>query len=98
MLYMDFVKATDALMRRLTSDDLAVLLGCSKQSVHQARMAPASSGYRTPPPGWEDALARAAERQAEYFLDLAGKLGRQADKTPAHDAMLPLSRHLRSNT
>jgi len=76
---MDFVEATDALMRKLTADDLAELFGCSKQSVHQARVNPASVSYRSPPPNWEDAACRAATKQAMYFLDLAGKLHRHAD-------------------
>jgi hypothetical protein len=70
----DFRTATEALFDRVRVEDLAEELGCSPQSVKQARMAEEAEGRRSPPPGWEAAAARLAKRKAEHFRKLAAKL------------------------
>ena len=71
---MDFRTATDALFSKTGAEDLAHELGCSPQSIKQARMAEDAGGRRSPPPGWEAAAARLAKRKAEQFRKLADKL------------------------
>lgn len=71
---MDFKAATDALFAKLGPEALADELGCSPQSVRQARMGQGIAGHRSPPPGWERAARKLAERQAAYFRKLADKL------------------------
>lgn len=70
----DFVAATDALFARTGPDELAEALGCAPNSVRQARMDTGKKGYRTPPPGWEVAVASLARQRAAALLKLADKL------------------------
>ena len=85
---MDFTEATDALLRRVTTAELAKRLGCSQQSVLQARMKPESVSWRSPPGDWEGAVVSLARQQAAHFLKLAEGLGRQAKHRPAERAKL----------
>jgi hypothetical protein len=71
---MDFKKITDALYARVTSDDLAKEAGVSVQSMRQARMGAEKGGKRSPPPGWQQAALRLAEKQIAHFQKLAAKL------------------------
>ena len=71
---LDFRAATEALFERVKVEDLAGELGCSPQSIKQARMAEDTDGRRSPPPGWEAAAARLAKRKAEHFKRLAERL------------------------
>lgn len=71
---MEFRKATDELLSSLTAEDLAKEIGCSKQSVKQARMKSDSASYRSPPDGWEKAAAKLADRQAAKLSRLADQL------------------------
>ena len=71
---MDFKAATDALFARTGVEDLAEEIGCSPQTLKQARMAEETAGRRSPPPGWEAAAARLAKRKAEHFRRLAERL------------------------
>jgi hypothetical protein len=70
----DFRAVTEALFARVGVEDLAAEIGCSGQTVKQARMAGESSGRRSPPPGWEGAARKLAERQAAHFKKLAASL------------------------
>jgi hypothetical protein len=71
----DFRAATDALFARTGVEDLAGEIGCSPQTVKQARLEGSSQGHRSPPPGWEAAAARLAKKKAEHFRRLAERLG-----------------------
>lgn len=79
---MDFKKITDALFTRITSEDLATEAKVSWQAVRQARMAEGANSKRPPPPGWEDAALRLAERQATQFTKLAAKLRAAQKRAP----------------
>ena len=70
----DFRAITEALFTRVGVDDLAAEAGCSPQTVKQARLEEGKLGRRSPPPGWEAAAKRLAERQAAHFRKLAATL------------------------
>lgn len=70
----DFVAATDELLASPKLEDLADAIGCSLGSVKQARMK-AEGGRRSPPPGWEAAVARLARQKAAQLQKLADRLG-----------------------
>jgi hypothetical protein len=74
---MDFMTATEALFERVKIEDLAGELGCSPNSVKQARMAEDNRAHRSPPPGWEAAAARLAKRKADHFRRLAERLAQR---------------------
>lgn len=71
---MDFKAATDALFARTGVEELAAEMGCSSQTLKQARMAEDAGGHRTPPPGWEAAAARLARQKAVQLQKLADRL------------------------
>ena len=71
---MDFIGATDALFARTGPDHLAKELGCAPNSIRQARMDFGKAGHRSPPPGWEAAVARLARQKAAQLLKLADRL------------------------
>ncbi len=71
---MDFRKATDALFAGVSHADLAKALGVSVPLVRQARLGDRAKARRTPPEGWEKAVARLAEEQAKRYSRLAGRL------------------------
>ncbi len=71
---MDFVRATDELLRRVTLDDLAKAAGKSVQTFKQARLALGETGRRSPPEGWEEVVAGMARRQARRLTNLANAL------------------------
>lgn len=76
---MDYREATDQLMARTTLEELAAELGVSVQTMKQARLAPTAAGHRSPPPGWEAAVARVARRHGAALAALADQLD-----PPAH--------------
>lgn len=69
----DFQSATDTLLAAPKLEELAEAIGCSLASVKQARMK-AEGGRRSPPPGWEAAVARLARHRAAQLEKLAAKL------------------------
>ena len=71
---MEFRAAMEALTAKIGSEEVAAELGCSLQTVKQARMGADSPGSRPPPHGWETAAKTLALRQAAYFQRLAEKL------------------------
>ena len=72
---MDFKEATDQLTDLCaTLDDVAVAVGRAPSSVRKARLAPDSSSYRRPPPGWESAIAKLARERALELTKLAEEL------------------------
>lgn len=71
---MDFKEATDRLTARVTLADIANACGSHPNSVDRARLEPSSKNYRSPPPDWENAVAKLARERGEALLGLAGKL------------------------
>lgn len=69
-----FRDVTEALFSRVRVEDFAEEIGCSHQAIKQARMGEGTVGWRTPPPGWEKAAKKLAERQAAHFKKLAASL------------------------
>lgn len=67
---MNFKQATDALLKSVTLEDLAVELGVSVQSVRQARVTGESVARRPPPVGWEGAVKKIARDKQQYFKKL----------------------------
>jgi hypothetical protein len=71
----DFKTATDVLFAKTKPEDLAQEIGCSPQTIRQARMGDDTGhGRRSPPPGWEAGAVRLARKRAEQFRKLADKL------------------------
>ena len=63
---MDFKTATDRLTgAKITANDIAEACGVVRNSIARARLDPASSAYRSPPPNWRPALARLARERME---------------------------------
>lgn len=70
----DFVSATDLLFEKTGPEELADALGCAVTSVRQARVEEGKKGHRSPPPGWEAAVARLARQKAAQLQKLAERL------------------------
>jgi hypothetical protein len=73
--YVDFKKTTDALFERVTHEDLADALGVSVALIRQARLKPGTGAHRTPPEGWEKAVAKLAADRERHFCRLLDSLG-----------------------
>ncbi len=71
---MDFRKATDALVDCCRLHDVAAALNCSYSTVTQARMDMENRAFRTPPLGWQKALAKLARQRAKELEQLAEQL------------------------
>jgi hypothetical protein len=71
---MRFKDATDELMAVITTEDVAEGLGCSKQTIKQARLKDGVTGYRSPPASWEAGIARLAEQRIAKLKRLAEKM------------------------
>lgn len=71
---MTFKEASDEVTRCVTLSEIAAALDRSDASIRRARLDPESSSYRTPPPGWESALATLARARAAELVELAGEL------------------------
>jgi hypothetical protein len=71
---MDFKKASDELISAITIGQIAQALDRSEATIKQARLAPTANAHRSPPEGWEAALARLARQRAAALLKLADKL------------------------
>lgn len=72
---MDFKTATDRLTERVTLDEIARECGVSMNLIQRARLEGPSK--RTPPAGWEAAVARIARRRGGGLLELAEELERE---------------------
>ncbi len=70
---MDFKAATDALTDAVRMRDLAGELGVSPNLLFRARMRK-NAHYRSPPEGWEKAVAKLARRRAKELERLAEEL------------------------
>lgn len=71
---MDFNAATNQLMDCVTLVDVAKEAGVSHGLVRQARLDPSSPSHRSPPPGWEQAVAKLARSRAAELVALAEEL------------------------
>ncbi len=72
---MDFKEATDRITGlRVTLDDVASSMARESSSIAKARLDPDSTGYRSPPPGWEAAIAKLARARAAELVELAEEL------------------------
>lgn len=78
---MDFKTATDNLSRTITQADIARAAGASYAAVRQARLDPSAASYRSPPDGWEAAIAGLARERATELLHLAAELEGGDDPT-----------------
>jgi hypothetical protein len=66
----DYREATDRLLERITTADLASELGVSQNAIARARLDPATRDFRPPPLGWQAAVARLAGERASRLLRL----------------------------
>ena len=64
-------RATDAC---ITLADIAKEVDIAPQTIRRARMDPSSANYRTPPVGWEKAIAKLARERAGELVELAEEL------------------------
>ena len=71
---MNFNEASDRLAAAKILKDIAGEAGVSLGLVRQARLDPATSSYRSPPPGWEQAIAKLARERAGELVTLAEEL------------------------
>ena len=75
MYRLDFKRATDrATAACITLADVAAKSGVSDNKVRRARMNPDSPNYRSPPPGWEKAIAKLSRERAGELMELAEEL------------------------
>jgi len=73
---MDFKIATDRLTDCVSHAEIAKAAGVSVQSIRQARVNQAGAGYRKPPEGWREIVARLARRRAKELTKLADEVER----------------------
>jgi hypothetical protein len=71
---MNFKQATDGLFDRIDHAELAKALGVSVASIRQARLRPTAKAYREPPPNWQSALIRLAEKRVSHFQRLIKRM------------------------
>jgi hypothetical protein len=71
---MDFKEATDLLFQRVDHEKLAEVLGVSVASVRQARLRPDAAAHRSPPSGWQNAVAQLAKEQERSYRRLLDRL------------------------
>lgn len=74
---LNFKAATDRLITRVTLPEIAAACDASVNSIERARMDPASGAYRSPPAGWELAVAKLARERSVELQSLAEDLERQ---------------------
>ncbi len=71
---MDFNGASNRLTACRTLSDIAATVGVSDGLIRQARLDPETPSYRTPPQGWEQAIAKLARERAGELVKLAEEL------------------------
>jgi len=74
---MNFRKATDILFAPVSHADLAETLDVSIALIRQARLGDKSAAHRSPPTGWERAVADLAYKRASSLRRLSEQLRRQ---------------------
>jgi hypothetical protein len=73
-----FRDATDRLTNTVSLADLAKELGVSHGLLRQARLISSASSYRSPPAGWEAAVAKLARERGGELLKLADDMEARA--------------------
>ena len=73
---MDFKAATDRMIPAITLADLSAEMGMSVAAVRQARLDPTGPSYRTPPVGWQKAIAKLCRKRGGELVKLAEELER----------------------
>ena len=72
---MDFKRATDrATGARITLEDVANASGASPNAIRRARLEKGGDSYRSPPKGWEPALASLIRERVGALLALVEEL------------------------
>jgi hypothetical protein len=71
---MDFRTAVGILGRQITTAEIAEATGMSAYSIRQARLQEGAAGYRTPPKGWQNAVAQLAEQRLDELQALIDEL------------------------
>ncbi|HET7232711.1 MAG TPA: class I SAM-dependent methyltransferase [Longimicrobium sp.] len=71
---MDYKEATDRLLERITTADLANELGVSQNAIARARLDSTTRDFRPAPVGWQAAVARLAGERASRLLRLKTEL------------------------
>ncbi len=69
-----FKRATDRLIGTISLADLAQELGVSHGLLRQARLSTSASSYRSPPAGWEKAVAKLARERGGALIRLADEM------------------------
>jgi hypothetical protein len=69
-----FRELSDELFSSVSVEDLAAEIGCSVQSVKQARLSEGSAGFRKAPVDYQRAARKLAKAQAKRLLRLASRL------------------------
>ncbi len=77
---MNFRKATDALFEPVGHAELAKALGVSVALIRQARLNAEAAAHRSPPEGWEKAVADIAEKRAAHYRKLLKKVRPQGNE------------------
>jgi methyltransferase (TIGR00027 family) len=92
----DYKEATDRLLERITTEDLASELGISQNAIARARLDPATRDFRPPPIGWQAAVARLAGERALRLLRLKTELttAPRAASGTAHGVAVLRAAHL----
>ena len=81
---MEWREATERLMRcGVSLSEIADAAGLAHVTLRQMRLDPSSTGYRSPPEGWPDLLARVARSRMGELTGCADDLGALADELEA---------------
>lgn len=72
-----FIEATDVLVGGVNHETIAEAAGVSVQSIRQARLDSQNPNFRSPPHGWQAALARLARARCKELNALANDLERK---------------------
>lgn len=76
----NFRKTTNDIMGKATIAEIAVELGCSTNTVLQARLPDKAKAHRNPPAAWEGKLLKLAEKRIAYFQKIADNLRGQIER------------------
>jgi hypothetical protein len=71
---MNFKQATDVLFGRVEHAKLAKALNLSVASIRQGRLSRTAKAYREPPPAWQKAVIRLAQKRIAQFRELIERL------------------------
>ena len=72
---MNFKQATDRATRTcIALADIAEAAGVTHHSVRRSRLDPSTASYRSPPAGWEKAVAKLARERGSELVKLAEEL------------------------